>query len=200
MSNSLKRKNGSGFFSWAGQHAIAFFFCVGFPAFVTAIAPVSWLTLTRTDEGVHAKGRVCTQLFIPYSVHEVPVVEQVDNDFLRGERSRSRSRSTESTRSEDEGFLILSGREKSMKLSVSPVSMKRAKDRIVEFIAGGDAKTLTIPLVANWKFSVFAGGCISLLTVLYIVGITLSMLQFLGRCFGLLKPTPSKTRLGSETK
>jgi hypothetical protein len=62
---------------------------------------------------------------------------------------------------------------------VSPASLSRVVQRAQEFLTNSQLSDLRMIVVANWKFSVIAGGLLSLLTVLYIVGLVL----LLGRGF-----------------
>jgi hypothetical protein len=54
--------------------------------------------------------------------------------------------------------------------------MKDVRERVEAFLQDESRSELRFWTVANWKFSVIFGGLISLLTVLYVVGVVGSIL------------------------
>ncbi len=174
-----------------GGHLVALLFCVGLPAFVTAIAPVSWVRFQRHGETVSANVQVCLFFVVPYRNMAVAPVIGVDDRFVEGKlepRDAGKS-SAQRHRSEDEGFLVIHGEGQSVEAPVSPVNLPRVVQRAQEFLSNSQASDLRMIVVANWKFSVIAGGLLSLLTVLYGAGLILLLfrgIQSLVR-FGLAK-------------
>jgi hypothetical protein len=166
-------------------HAIAFFFCVIFPGLVTAIAPVSYVSFERDGEKVVARARVCTLFVIPYQNKRIDPVVGLGDHFIAGTVGR-RVGNRDAVRSEDQAYLMIHGEseENYAKVPVSPVNIKSVTEKAEAFLKDPQSTKLNFFVVANWKFSVFAGGLISLLTVLYVVGVTLSILQGLWRLIG----------------
>lgn len=167
-------------------HVIAFVACVAFPGFVTAIAPVSWIYFERHGDKVTARTHTCLFFVIPYSSKTVDPVVGIGDRFVRGTVSRSRSSNSRTTRSEDEGFLVIQGIDKKVEVSVTPFNIDRVAERAHEFLEDPQSTQLRMTVVANWKFSVFVGGLISLLTVIYVLGMTFSIFRWLLRLVGFL--------------
>ncbi len=71
---------------------------------------------------------------------------------------------------EDEAFLEFA-EDGTAEVSVSPVNIKSTVDRSEAFLKDPSATELKLTVIANWKFGLFAGGLVSLLTVLYVVGL-----------------------------
>src|SRR5690348_9615477 len=94
-------------------HVIAFVGCVAFPGFVTAVAPVSWISFHRSGDRVVAHTRICFFFVIPYSSKTVDPVVGIGDRINPGTVTRSRTTSR-TTRSEDEGFLVIHGPDKSV--------------------------------------------------------------------------------------
>jgi hypothetical protein len=148
-------------------------FFVIFPGLFTAIAPVTWIQFVRDSDHVSATTKTCVFFVIPYSTKTIDPVVGVDDRFKKGEFIRERGRENRNKREEDQAFLKIHGEQDSVEISVSPVSVKSAKEKALKFLdETGDAK-LRLFVVANWKFGVFAGGALSLLTILYVVGWTI---------------------------
>lgn len=149
---------------------LGFFFFVGFPAAVTAIAPVSWVTFERTAGQVNAQAKTCLFFFIPYRSRTIESVDRISTRFVAGEYSDDSSRRrSEQTKSEDQGFLVIHSQDQAIDVPVSPVNLKTSMQQARDFLDQPNATQLQLFLVANWKFSVIAGGLLSLLTVLYLV-------------------------------
>ncbi len=158
-------------------HFIAFFFCVIFPALLTAIAPVSWIKFTRVGDKVVSRSHVCTLFFIPYQSKTIDPVIGIGDDFIAGKYESRRTGTRDRVKSEDEAFLLIQGENDTAKVPVSPVNIKGVAEKAKAFLDNPQSTEQRFFVVANWKFSIFAGGLISLLTVLYVVGITLSIFQ-----------------------
>jgi hypothetical protein len=173
-------KKKGGFRDLLFGHLIGLLFCVGFPALVTAVAPVSWIRFDRHGERVTAKAQTCLLFFIPYRTQVVDPVIGIDDRFVRGTVERRRSRDTQN-RSEDEAFLVINGEDGFAEVPVTPYNIKSVSERSETFLKDPEATQLKMFVVANWKFSMFAGGAISLLTVLYVVGMALSFVRMLKR-------------------
>ncbi len=151
---------------------------VGMPVGWTSFAPVTWLTLERQDERVSITARVCCLFFVPIRTERLDRFESVDSRFKAGEQGRRRSGGrTEEYRTEDQGFLLLTGDGREVELSVSPVDLDGTIELIEEFAADPNAKRLKIFTAANWKFSVFGGGLISLLLVIFLGALAFGLLQ-----------------------
>ena len=157
-------------------HIIAFVFCVAVPGFVTAIAPVSWVSFQRSGDHVSARTQICMFFVMPYRSNVVDPVVGIDDRFVAGTVDRRRS-DPHAHRSEDEGFLVIHGENETVEVPVTPFNVKSVTKRAQEFLADSQAKELKMTVVANWKFSVIAGGFVSLLTVLYVIGIVWSIFR-----------------------
>jgi hypothetical protein len=155
-------------------HVLALVFCVGFPGFVTAVAPVSWVTFERHGEKVSARARICMFFVVPYLIKTVDPVVGIDDRFVQGTVTRSRS-DKQGNRSEDEGFLVIHGTDHTIEVPVTPFNVDSVTQRAEEFLTNSQANRLSMVVVANWKFSVFAGGLVCLLTLLYLFGILLGL-------------------------
>lgn len=164
------------------QQLLALGVCVGVPALVTAIAPVSWVTLERQEGRVTAVAQTCLLFVVPFKTATVDPVTGFGDRHVAGTVTRKRRPGPDrETKSEDEGFLVIEGPGQSAEVSVSPVSLDGVLDKANGFLEDSQAAELRLFVVANWKFSVIGGGLSSLLTVLYVVGVTLGLLmKFVG--------------------
>ncbi|MCA9094199.1 MAG: hypothetical protein KDA68_11970 [Planctomycetaceae bacterium] len=172
-------------------HLMAFVFFVLFPALVTAIAPVSYLRFEKQADGVAFSGTQCLLFFIPYKSYSIPSVTGIGDKVIA-----SRVRTAEERRRfnsgpgvvEGEAALIVTGADdRTESVPVSPASIKSVEERARKFVESPTDKPLSIFVVANWKFSLFVGGMVSLLTVLYVVGIVLSIFHRILKVAGLSK-------------
>lgn len=155
------------------QQLFALAVFVGFPALVTAIAPVSWVQFERHDGRVSASARICLLFVVPYRTLTVDPVVGVGDRFVAGTVTRERrsgGRDRE-TKSEDKGFLVIQGPEHAAEVPVTPFNLRSVLERSEAFLQDPEATELQLFVVANWKFSVIAGGLISLLTVLYVAAL-----------------------------
>lgn len=162
--------------------------CIGFPAFWTAVAPVSYIHLERGAEGIRATTKTCLLFFIPYRTREIDIVSKADTRIHAGTwtTDRLRSHSGSRTKSEDEGFIVLMDKDEKVEVPCSPVDLEAKQKEIDDFIkAEGGPQTLDLFCVSNWKFAIFAGGLISLLTVLYVVGVVIMIFRWIGKFVGI---------------
>jgi hypothetical protein len=164
---------------------VAFFF-VGFPALWTAVAPVSYVRLERQGDHVRASSKTCLLFFIPYRHQSVDRVVGVNDRFRAGEVRRRRSHEI-GMQTEDEAFMILHGEAEDdfLEVSVSPASIQSRVQLTEQFLNDPASLELRLFCVSNWKFAVFAGGMISLLTVLWALGMLLMLVRWFLRLAGL---------------
>jgi len=156
------------------------------PAFWTAIAPVSFTTLTREDGKVRAVARQNLFFVIPYRTSVVEDLRDVDDRIRQGEIVRSRLGGERSKhRAESESFLVLRGVDELVDVPVSPINAKSAVKKVKDFLRDPNRAKVRLFTVANWKFSVIGGIFVTLLAMLYLTGVILSLLRFVGR---LIKP------------
>jgi len=177
-----------GGFVFAQLLALAVF--VGFPAFLTAVAPVSWVLFERDDGQVAATAKTCLLFLVPYKTTRAHAVTHIGDRFVAGTVSRERRNGrSQETRSEDQGFLVIQGNGAPAEVAVSPHDIESVIRRAEEFLHDPQAKELKLFVVANWKFSVIAGGLASLLTLLYVAilafGILLKLVHFLQWALGI---------------
>lgn len=171
--------------SYLGGHAIAFLFCVLFPGIVTAVAPVSWVSFQRHEGRTTARAQICLFFVIPYQTKSVDPVIGIDDRFVRGKVAPRRPGREMGHQSEDEAFLVIHGDGKTVEVPVTPFNIQSVTERAQAFLSNPQATELRMTVVANWKFSILMGGLVSLLTVLYVVGICLSIVSGMARLLGL---------------
>jgi len=156
-------------------HGLILLFCVGFPGFVTWIAPVTWMTFRRQDGRVEMKARVCLFFLLPFRQEEVAEVTGVDEQTIAGTREKWNIGTADDQKnyvtSESEGFLVVHGREQEARIAVSPASLSDIKSKVRDFLNDPAGANLQIFTVANWKIGVVLGGILCLFTVLYVVGL-----------------------------
>lgn len=151
-------------------HAVLLIFCVGLPALFTGIAPVSVVKLTRADGQVTAHVSKHLWLVVPYSRTGIENVTTVGDHFVSGSRSTTRKPGggSSTTQTEDSAYLTIEGTTGSIRVEVSPVNIKNVLAKTDAFIKDSTSPSLRLITVANWKFGVFAGGILSLLTAFYV--------------------------------
>ncbi len=169
-------------------------FCVGFPGFMTGIAPVSWMEFTRVEERVDAKTQTCVFFVFPYSTKELADVTKVSTTFRLGDNLRRRAGGGNAGRAEPEGGVILHGPEqagqeaKTISVSVSPASFKTVEAKINGFLGDPQQKMLKVFVVANWKFGIIFAAPLCLLTVLFVVSWAMWLGQMLAKPFRFAPP------------
>lgn len=156
-----------------GAQSIAFFFCVVFPGFLTAVAPSSWVKFQRNGNRVTARAQICVFFVVPYKTLTVDPVIGIGDRFHAGSETRERRSGQRDrvTKAEDEGFLVIQGEDQVAEVPVTPFNLKSVVQRSEEFLKDSQSTELKMFVVANWKFSVLFGGLMSLFTVLYVVGV-----------------------------
>ena len=158
-----------------GTQLLGLLVFVGLPAFVTGIAPVSWVTFERHDDQVTATAKTCLFFFIPYKTVTVNPVTGVGDRFAAGTVTHERREGRDhDAKSEDEGFLVIHGNKQAAQVPVTPFNLKSVLEKSEAFLRDPQGTELRLFVVANWKFSVIVGGLISLLTVLYAIGVASS--------------------------
>jgi hypothetical protein len=169
-------------------YTIGFIFCVMFPAFVTLIAPVSTLTLSWDGEQVEASTTRFVYLVVPYATTTLSDVRSADT-ALRPAHTEPEPGRSSSTTVEGEAHLQLSGPQGQLTIPISPINVESAQRSVEAFLAQPNRAGLRLLAVANWKFSVIAGGLLSLLTLLYVVGCVLALGRWLVR---IVRTGPSR--------
>jgi hypothetical protein len=155
-------------------HAIFILGCVLFPAFVTAIVPLSVTRFTRDGERIHAAVRKHLLFVVPYRQIEVRNVIRVNDAFQGGTKIEQTPRRPGSSptsgavSSEDEAFLVIEGEDNTAKVEVSPANIRGVLEKTRDFLENSRQPDLRLVTVANWKFGVFGGGLLSLLTLFYL--------------------------------
>jgi len=158
------------------RHLFGLLVCIGLPALVTAIAPVSWLKFQRQGDRVAARAETCLLFVIPFRTVSVEPVIAVGERTIEGRVTWERRRGKRDLehRSESEGFLTIKGPKESVEVQVTPFNLESVVEKVDAFLKDPAAAELKLFVVANWKFSVVAGGFVSLLTVLYLVGVVVA--------------------------
>jgi len=170
--------------------ALAFLALVGLPAFWTAFAPVSWITLERREETVSASVRTCLLFVVPYRQETLNPVTGFSDRIVGGTYSSRRSGSNSPrTKSEDQGFLVIQNETQHIEVQVSPASIESVIERSEAFLSDPQAEQLKLFVVANWKFSVFGGGLLAVLPVLYfgalILGVVIKGIHLIQKLCGV---------------
>ncbi|QIF00063.1 hypothetical protein [Roseimicrobium sp. ORNL1] len=146
--------------------------CLGIPALVTALAPVSWVRFERHGERVTAHARTCLYFVIPFKTATIDPVVGVGRDFKGGStRTERRNGRNEKVTSEDQGFLVIKGENQEFAVPVTPFNLDSVLERSNAFLKDPKATELSMFVVANWKFSVFCGG-LAMLLPLILLGCT----------------------------
>lgn len=179
-------------------HGVLILACVLFPAFVTAIVPLSVTRFTRSGERVRAEVSQRLLFVIPYRHLEVADVIAVNDIFRAGTTSRDTTRrSTSSTSgavtSEDEAFLVIQGDAGSAKVEISPANIRDVLEKTRDFLEDQSQPSLRLITVANWKFGVIGGGFLCLLTLFYLFIVVDSSVRAIGRRF---RRSPDSRRIG----
>jgi hypothetical protein len=165
------------------QHLIVFLICIVFPGLVTWMAPATWITYDRNEEGVRCKARTCMYFVVPYKVQQVDHVREIGSREIAGrtEKQRKLGRTTDKKIHVDgEGFLQIHGDDDQLvEVSVSPASLDGIVEKSKAFLNSGTEKSTTMFAIANWKFGGLMGGVLSSFTALYVVGYTLGFLNWI---------------------
>jgi hypothetical protein len=165
------------------QHFIVFLICIVFPGLVTWMAPATWLTYDRSEDGVQCKATTCVYFVVPYKVQRVDHVTDIGSRERESktEKQRKLGRTTGKTIHVDgEGFLLIHGAADQLaEVNVSPASLESKVERSKSFLNSGSEKSLTMFVIANWKFGGLMGGVLSSFTALCVVGYTLGFLKWI---------------------
>lgn len=150
--------------------AILLIFCVGLPVIFTAAAPLTVTNLTRENGSVTAQISKRLLFVVPFQRTTLRDVTAVGDRLVAGSTGTMRNPTggTRTTRTEDAAFLTIESTTGSAKVEVSPVNIKTVLERAGLFVEDPSKTNLRLVTVANWKFGVFAGGLLSLLTVFYL--------------------------------
>ena len=180
------------------QHVIVFLICVVFPGLVTLTVPSSWLTFERSGDIVSCTTRTCVFFVVPFKVQRVDQVTGIEHRERAGQTRRQREHGRETNKYvevDGEGFLqILGANDQKAEVSVSPASLEAVVAKANEFLSSTKQETTTIFVIANWKFGALMGGVLTLFTVLYVVGYTLSLLNMIRIGLKrLFNPRPTST-------
>jgi hypothetical protein len=163
-------------------HLIGVLFCIGVPAVVTAIAPVSWVKLQRHEGQVTAHAEVCLMFFIPYSTAEVSAVEHVRRRDVKGKRRLDKiivGKPDRYRKAEDQGFMVIEGKTQLTEVPATPADLTAWLQQAQAFLKDERASELKLFMPANWTFSIIGGGLVSLLTVLYFGSMAVAAFQWL---------------------
>jgi hypothetical protein len=171
------------------SQGFVFAFCVLFPGLTTAVAPVSWVKFQRNGDRVTARVQVCAFFVVPYKTMTVdPVIGISDRSKSDRVTQERRGGKLTNIHTEGAGFLVIQGEGQTAEVSVTPHNLKSVVEQSNAFLVDPQAKEMKLFLVANWKFSVVMGGVLTLLTVLYVVGVVLGFFAIVFRSArGLLR-------------
>ena len=148
---------------------------LAFGMFISYVAPVRVLVLQRDDGGaVRAEATQQLWLVVPHRTSVLPSVERVASRKVQQPAYREPARpDAEDARwitPEQEGILVLSGRNGALEFSVSPADLDRTERRISGFQSGSDSR-LRLWLVSNWKIAVMAQSVVMLPALLILLSI-----------------------------
>jgi len=174
-----------------GTLLLGFVVFVGVPAFMTASAPVSWLSFWRNDGRVSAKIQTCVFFVFPYRTSILNDVTGVDSTFHRGDLIRRKAGEQHNHRAEDEAAIVLTEKEQTIVIPASPISVDNLKKQIQGMLSNPEQKTLSLFTVANWKVGLIFAIPMSLFTVLYVVGLGWLIGQILAKPFARRMPSKS---------
>lgn len=197
MAKTTANSNKPTFLQWAIPQLIAFVVCVGAPGFLTAMVPVSWLKFERQVDQVTAQAKICVFFIIPYRTENVAPVVAVSDREKSGSTTRHRRTGTDKyVKAEDKGYLTIEGPDQAAEVLVSPHDLKSVVEKATSFLKDPQSTELKMYVVANWKFGVIAGGLLSLLTVIWVIGVSCSLFLMVLRPLGLAKPAQPRFRSG----
>ncbi len=163
--------------------------CIVVPGFVTAMAPVSWVTYQRQGDHVTARAEVCLFFIIPYRTVTVDPVIGFGRDTHEGSVTRHRKTGRPDTyiQAENQGFLVINGVETEVRVSVTPFNLDSIIEKSEAFLKDPQSTKLRLFVVANWKFSVLGGALVTSLTVIYLGSCVFVLGQMVLRALGLVK-------------
>ncbi len=165
---------------------------LAFGVFISYIAPVSVVELHRGDGGaVHAEVTQHLWLVVPLRVRLLRDVDSVATRTIQQptyeEPARLDGSPARSITPEQEGILILRGRNGALELSVSPADLYDTQSRINGFLTGSDPR-LRLWLVSNWKAAVIVQSVVMLPALLILVALAWDLAN---AAVTRVKPKPS---------
>ena len=162
------------------QHVIVFLICVVFPGAVTWNLPATWLNFTRSDEKVSCRASTCVFYVLPYRVERIDPVTKIDFREIASKTDTQREfgKSTNHTVVvEGKGYLKIHGIDEDMiEVQVSPANLKKVVQESNDFLNSPSAMSKTLFVIANWKFGGLMGGVLTMFTVLYVVGYSITVI------------------------
>ena len=159
---------------------------------MTAVAPVSWLSFERDGDHVTVKTQTCVFFVFPYRTSELRELTDVESTFHRGDFIRKNGK-RQNDRAEDQAAIILSGKDQTVTIPVSPVSVDHLKKEIQTLLANPEQNSLSLFAVANWKVGLIFAIPGALLTVLYVFGVAVMIGKVLARPFRRMKSSIDPT-------
>lgn len=163
---------------------IAFLICVGFPGLWTLASPVSWVKLERQGESVSGSAKVCLFLVIPYRSLSVSGVREVETRASIPNTSNTTPR--KGSRPDDQRYLVLRGDgDQVMEFPVADSSIQSVSEQTRTFVQDSTAPELKYVVVSNWPMSIFVGGGLCLLTLLYVLNAIVLLIQAVQRRCGV---------------
>jgi hypothetical protein len=148
---------------------------------VTFFAPATWLTFVRTPENVHCTTRTCVYFLVPFKTQYVEHVTGVSEHEREGEirRERKFGRDTGNyVHVDGQGILRIHGvGDRFADVSVSPASPRHVASKSRDFVNSSREGSTTLFAISNWKFGGLMGGVLTLFTLLYVVGYSMSLIK-----------------------
>ncbi len=149
---------------------IAVVFFVGVPALITAIAPVSHITLTKEQQGISATVQANLLFVVPYSTRTVSPVTEITSRVIQGEAGTAAERRRgKQGKSEPEGQLIFIGPQQKAIANALPATLERDLARLQEFQKAPTETPLRMTVIAHWFIIIVVGGIATAFAVLYVV-------------------------------
>lgn len=150
--------------------AIAIVVFVGVPALITALAPVSHITLKKEPQGVSATVQANLLFVVPYSTRTVSPVTEITSRVIQGEKgTAAERRRKQQGKSEPEGQLIFTGPQQKAIANALPSTLERDLARLQDFQKSPTETPLQMTVIAHWLISIVVGGIATAFAALYIV-------------------------------
>lgn len=162
---------------------VAFLICVGFPGLWTLAMPVSWVRFERQGERVSAHARVCLFFVIPYRNLSVSGIHNVET---RASTHNTSGTTPRKSPPDAQRYLVLSGDDdQTVEFPVADASIDSIREQTQAFLEDSQATELKYVVVSHWIMSVFAGGALCLLTLLYVLNALVLLIQAVQRRRGV---------------
>ena len=138
---------------------------IGAFVILTGVAPVSKIRFERAEGRVRARIQSCAFFVVPYWTVWVDPVTGIDSRTREGSVTRTRRTGGPDhyTKADDNGFLVIEGRNQNSEVLVSPASLDEVEERSREFLDDPHARELNLFVVANWTLSLVFSGLATLL-------------------------------------